>query len=176
MKRSNNPRIAEHSLTLERAEDAGARGRALETHIHEGLERTTFTRLLHLEHLTVHFLLALIEVRQTELLVHTASQEETRGVRSSIVRETDFHAIAAELVGISAGNAHVVVEIRREDLARDIVVRAAHHKAVLRGHVFVLVLEDQTLAGIVVGLVLAATLELDLEALEVAMQTDSRDE
>ena len=55
------------------------------------------------------------------------------------------------------------------DLAGDVGVGATDDQPVLRGVVFVLVLDDKTLAGIVVGSSLAPPAELDLEPFEVRL-------
>ena len=55
------------------------------------------------------------------------------------------------------------------DLAADVGVGAAHDHPVLGGVVLVLVLDDQTLASIVVGSSLPPPAELDLVPLEVGL-------
>lgn len=62
------------------------------------------------------------------------------------------------------------------DLATDVLVGDAHDHAVLGGVVLVLGLNDESLAGIVIGLTLPAPAELDLEPLEVSLVLDDLDE
>ena len=62
------------------------------------------------------------------------------------------------------------------DLAGDVGVGTADDQPVLRGVVFVLVLDDQTLAGVVVGSSLTPPAELDLVPLEVGLILDNLDE
>lgn len=63
----------------------------------------------------------------------------------------------------------IVCKVRRENLADDIAVGDSDDETVFRGRVFVLVLRDQTLASVVIGLVLATPAELDLVALVVRL-------
>lgn len=62
------------------------------------------------------------------------------------------------------------------NLATDVLVGASDNHAVLGRVVFVLGLNDETLAGIVVCLTLATPAELDLEPLEVRLVLDDLDE
>ena len=59
------------------------------------------------------------------------------------------------------------------DLAADVGVGAAHDHPVLGGVVLVLVLDDKTLASIVVGSSLPPPAELDLVPLEVGLVLDN---
>ncbi len=61
------------------------------------------------------------------------------------------------------------------NLTADVLVGGADDHAVLGRIILVLVLDDKTLAGIVVGLALTAPAELDLEPLEVSLGLDCFD-
>lgn len=62
------------------------------------------------------------------------------------------------------------------NLATDVLVGASDNHAVLGRVVFVLGLNDETLASIVVGLTLTTPAELDLEPLEVRLAFNELDE
>lgn len=62
--------------------------------------------------------------------------------------------ILGELVGVSRGQNNVASQSGRDDLADDVLVGEANNQSVLGGVVFGLILGDQPLAGIVVGLAL----------------------
>ena len=64
---------------------------------------------------------------------------------------------------------HAPDNLRVDDLANAVLVREAHHQAVLRRVVLIAVLADQTLARPVVRLALAATTILHLVPLEVRL-------
>lgn len=55
------------------------------------------------------------------------------------------------------------------NLTTDVLVGSTDDHAVLRGIILILVLNDKTLTGIVVGLAFTAPPELNLEALEVSL-------
>jgi hypothetical protein len=104
--------------------------------------------------------------------------------------------------GAATYHADIVGQVGTEDLTDDVAVGAAHHKAVFRGAVLVLVLQDQAFTRGVVGFALydeqsrqsageqataahggetacvrtAATLEFHLEAFEVRFVLDDFDE
>jgi len=62
--------------------------------------------------------------------------------------------------------------VSRTNLADDVFVGEANNHAVLGGIVLVLILNTETLAGIVVGFALTTSPVLDLEPLEVLLGLD----
>ena len=64
----------------------------------------------------------------------------------------------------------------RTHLTGDVTVGETHYKTVLRGVVFVFVLDSQAFAGIVVSLSFTTPLELNLVPLEVLLILDYLDE
>jgi hypothetical protein len=158
----------------------------VKTDIKDGLEGATSfsinTRLINRLGLS----LANVEVAVDSLLgtkegelevgVHAASEEETGSISSGPRVEAELEAIAGKLVAISGADNTVTVDIGSNDGADDITVGETNNKTVLGGRVLVLVLPDEALAGVVIGLVRATTAELDLEALEVSLVLDNLDE
>jgi len=161
--------------TLHAAEQASTSGGAAQTNIEEGLERgLSFGVSLDVEVLTVDVGATLVV--QTELGVHAASQQQAGAVSCGVVGQTNLDAVAGELVGVSSQHADIVSHVSGENLADNILVGDADDETVLGGLVLVLVLDDQPLTGMVVGLVLATSLELDLVALEVSLVLNNLDE
>ena len=79
-------------------------------------------------------------------------------------------------MAVRSADDDVPLEPGVSDLAGDVGVGAADNQPVLGGVVFVLVLDDQTLAGVVVGSSLSPPAELDLIPLEVGLILDNLDE
>jgi len=79
-------------------------------------------------------------------------------------------------VGVCGSEDDIGVKSRVDDLSNHVLVGEADDKAVLGGVVLGLVLSDEALTGIVVGLTLTATFVLDLEALEVGLALDNTKE
>ena len=79
-------------------------------------------------------------------------------------------------MAVGGSNDAVTLKPGVGDLAADVLVGDADNHAVLGRVVLVLGLNDQPLAGKVVGLALSAPAELDLEPLEVRLALDDLDE
>lgn len=75
-------------------------------------------------------------------------------------------------MGVGSRHDLVPVDTSVRYLADDVLVGRADNHPVLGRVIFVLVLDDETLASIVVCLALAAPAELDLEPLEVRLVLD----
>ena len=75
---------------------------------------------------------------------------------------THSDAVGLELVGVRSHEDLVTANLRGDDLSNDVAVGEADDEAVLGRIVLVLGLSGQALAGIVIGLALAAALVLDL--------------
>ena len=72
-------------------------------------------------------------------------------------------------MGVGGADDIISFQTSVSDLAADVSVRDTDDHAVLGSVVFVLVLDDETFAGIVVGLALSPPAELDLVPLEVSL-------
>jgi len=152
--------------TLQGTEDTSTSGGAAKSDIEEGTEGSARLGVsLNVELLTIRLGLSLVV--QVELGVDAAGQQQTSAVSGRVVGQTNLQAVLGELVGVSSNHTDIVGHVGRENLASDVSERDADNKAVLGGLVLVLVLDDQTLTGVVVRLALATSLELHLEALEV---------
>jgi hypothetical protein len=107
---------------------------------------------------------------------YSSGKKESCAVSCSVVGQTNFDSILGELVAVGGSNDAVSLQPGVGDLATDVLVGDAHDHSVLRRVVLVLGLNNQTLAGVVVGLALATPAELDLEPLEVGLALDYLDE
>lgn len=76
-------------------------------------------------------------------------------------------------MSISRGQQDIPLDFGVNNLADDILVGDADDETVLGGVVLVLLLNDETLASIVISLAFAASAVLDLEALEVGLVLDN---
>lgn len=112
---------------------------------------------------------ASVQSVQTKFLQDAAGNQQSRAVSSSVVGQTDLDAIAWQLVGVSGAHNTITLNAGVSDLAGDVTVAQTDNQTILRGVVLVLVLEDQTLTGIVVGLALTTPAEPDLVTLEVLL-------
>ena len=107
---------------------------------------------------------------------YASGEQKSGAVGGGIIGEPDLDAVPRQLVAVSCGDDLVALEAGIRYLAADVLVGGADDHAVLRGVVFVLVLNHQALAGEVVGLALAPPAELDLEPLEVGLVLHKLDE
>ena len=148
---------------LQRGEQASTRRRAAQTHIQVAAERTLLAQLRHVVRLllalarldlAVDLLVALVHLRHAQLRQQTSRAQQTRAVGGSVVGQTQLHAVAGQLRGSGRAQHTVTNDLRRHDLGDHLVVGDAHHQSVLGGVVLVLGLDDQSLAGIVIGLAL----------------------
>jgi hypothetical protein len=105
----------------------------------------------------------------------TSGDQETCAVDGSIVGEANRDPIVGKLVCIGSSNDKVTLDAGTDDLTDDVRVCDANDETVLWCVVLVLVLDDQTFAGIVVGLALTTTTVLNLEAFEVGLVLDGLD-
>merc|ERR1719238_2578860 len=125
--------------------------------------------VLNVEHSAVHVGVALVDSVQLELLEDSPGQEEPGAVSSSIVGESNLDSVPGQLVQVGSTDNDVSLQPGVRDLAAHIGVGGADDHPVLGGVVLVLVLDDETLAGKVVGPALPPPAELDLVPLEVGL-------
>ena len=172
--------------TLDGSEDTRTGGGAVKTNIKDSLEGATGvsinTRLIDglsisLTNVvvTVHGILG-AEEGKLEVSVDLASKEETGSIGSSPRVEAELEAIAGKLVAVSSADNAVTVDVGSNDSNNNITVGETNNETVLGSSVLVLVLPDETLTSVVVGLSLATTAELNLEALEVSLALNNLDE
>lgn len=150
--------------SLHGAKDLGSGRGARQTNVQVGLERAGT------------ILNAKLRLLQAELGEGTAGAQQTSAVSSGIVGQTDGHTIVGQLMGVGRSDDNVSLDLGKDQLADDFGVGEADDEAVLGSVVLVLVLDDQALTGIVVGLTLASSAVFDLEALKVGLVLDFFDE
>merc|ERR550539_249145 len=97
------------------------------------------------------------------------------GVGGGVVGETNWNTVLGELMTVGGADDLVSLDVGVGNLATDVLVADPNNHTVLGGVVFILVLDHKTLPGVVVGLTLPASAELDLEPLEVSLVLDDFD-
>lgn len=156
--------------SLHGAEDLGSGGGAAQTDVQVAAERArTIIDRLDVVLAAGDLGGALVQAVQTQLLQDATSDEQTGAVGRRIVGQTNLDAILGQLVRVRGANDAVALDAGVRNLAGDVAVAQTHDQTVLGRVVLVLVLEDQALASIVVGLALTTPLELDLVPLEVLL-------
>lgn len=141
--------------TLDGGEETGTSGGAAETNIEQGLEGTAEGAVLTEAggvELIAEIGVGGPELMEAELGEVTAGEQQADGVGSGVVGGADGHAVAGELVAVGGADDAIALDGREGELGNNIAVGEADHQAVLGAVVLVLVLDDQTLAGVVVGL------------------------
>jgi len=152
---------------LEGTEKTAAGHGAAKTNIKECLEGGS-TLLVSFDGIVRSIGLCDTLVFKAVLGVDAAGDQEAGGVGGGVVGEAELDAVTLELVGVCVGDDNIVGEVGGDNLADDVAVGDAHNKSVLGGLVFVLVLLDESLTCVVVGLTLASSSKLDLVALEIS--------
>lgn len=89
---------------------------------------------------------------------------------------TYLDAIVGQLVRVGRADNTVTLDTSVCDLSGNVFVGQTHNQTVLGGVVLVLVLESQTLPGIVIGFTLTTPAEFNLVALEVLLVFNYLDE
>merc|ERR1719312_1679572 len=160
---------------LHGAKDLGSGRRPGKANVQAGVEGRPLVVVLHQEVVAIDLQLAGVHGVQLVLLQKPPCKQETGAVGGGIVGQTDLDAVLGQLGGVGGAHHLVALEMSVSDLAGDVLVGNPDDHAVLGGVVFILVLDDKTFAGIVVGLSLTAPAELDLEPLEVSLVLDHFD-
>jgi len=156
--------------TLHGAEDAVTGGRSHETDVEVCLEWASFVILIvDVVVLAIGSLLALEIGVDLFVLEEAAGEEETSGVGSGVVGQTALDAVVLELARVSGRHSHVTHDGRVDNRGDDAPVRESDDESVLLGVILVLVVDDESLAGVVVGLALSSSSELGLVPLRVCL-------
>merc|ERR1719320_1929588 len=111
-----------------------------------------------------------------EVLADPPGEEKPGAVGSSVVGQANLHAVPGQLMAVGSADDNITLQPGISDLAGHVSVGAPHNHPVLGCIVFVLVLDDEPLAGEVVSLALTPPPELDLVPLEVSLVFDNLDE
>ena len=164
------------SNSLEDGENLGAGGGGLETNIEVDSEGSSFLLILIGVVVLLVGFVAVVHGVETDLFEESSGDEETSGISGGIVGETSGESEVSELVGVSSAEDLVTLDGGVDDLGDDSGAGEPDNESVLRGVVFVLVLDDESLSGEVVGLSGVSSLEFGLEAHEVSLVLDELDE
>ncbi len=103
---------------------------------------------------------------------YPSGEKKSGAVCGGVVGEAHLDAVAWQLVRVGSSHDLIAINAGIRNLTDDVLVGRANNHPVLGRVIFVLVLDDETLASIVVCLALAAPAELDLEPLEVRLVLD----
>merc|ERR1719348_1139895 len=160
---------------LHGSEHLGAGGGTGEADVEAGVESRLVALVLNQKVVAVNLKLAGVQLVQLVLVQQPPAEQETGAVGGGVVGESDLDSVLGQLRGIGGAHHLVALQVGVGDLTCDVLVGDPDNHAVLGGVILVLVLDDKTFAGIVVGLALAPPPELDLEPLEVSLVLDHFD-
>lgn len=160
---------------LHGTEHLGAGRGAGKAYVQAGVEGAPLVVVLNQEVVAVNLHLAGVHGVQLVLLQEPPCKQKTGAVSGGIVGEADLDSELGQLGGIGSADNKVTLQVSISNLTGDVLVGDPDNHTMLGGVVLVLVLDHKTLAGIVVGLALAAPAELDLEPLEVSLVLDDFD-
>lgn len=156
--------------TLEGTEDTVTGSGADETNIEESLERSgRVLNGLHVVSITINLSGTGVFIGELEVGEESSGGEETNTVGSSVVGGSTGKSVFMEFLRVSIDKDLVTFEGGIDDLADDSLVGSSDYESVLSGVVLVLVLEDQSTSGVVIGLSLSSPSELSLVAHRVRL-------
>lgn len=92
------------------------------------------------------------------------------------LNKTYLNTVFGQFMGVCSAYNTITFNAGEGDLYGDVLVGQTYNQTIFGCIVFVLVLEDQTFAGIVIGFTLTTPAEFDLVALEVLLVLDYFDE
>lgn len=138
--------------TLEGTEDTVTGSGADETNIEESLERSgRVLNGLHVVSITINLSGTGVFIGELEVGEESSGGEETNTVGSSVVGGSTGKSVFMEFLRVSIDKDLVTFEGGIDDLADDSLVGSSDNESVLSGVVLVLVLEDQSTSGVVIG-------------------------
>lgn len=150
--------------TLQDTEDSSTGGGSLQTNVQVDLEWSWgILNSLNQLVLTLNFLDTLVGLVQAQLLQGSSGNQQTGSVSSGPVGQTVVNTVSWQLVRVSSGEDNVTNDLRRNDLSNDVSVGDSNNQSVLWRVVLGLVLGDQALSLVVVGLTLLSSTERGLE-------------
>jgi hypothetical protein len=159
--------------TLQNGEDLGTIAGGPQTNVKNALEwASVLNIIIDVEGSTINLLDTLVSGIKADLLEDTPGEEESGGISGGIVGQTSSESELSELLRISSAEDLISLQGSVDDLGDDSGGGDTANKAVLGGVVLVLVLQDQTLASVVVGLAFTTSLELSLIAHEIGLVLD----
>jgi len=158
--------------TLQTSENSVTSGGSGQSDVQNSLEWSlflAFTFLLNIVEFSVDGLVSVVKLVKLGGVEESSGAEEASGVAGSIVGETCGKSVLLEFSGLSVAEDLVTLDGGVDDLADDLGVGDSWDEPVFMGVVLVLVLHNESLSGIIVGLVFSASSESGLEPLEVSL-------
>ena len=114
---------------------------------------------------TVDLVVTLVHVSHLLLDQKSSGAKEANTVGTSIVSETALDSVSGEFLGVSGDHGFVALNSGVDDGADDSLVGSSDDESVLFGVVLVLVVDNKSLASVVVGLSLPSSAKFGLVAL-----------
>jgi len=149
--------------TLEGTEDTVTGGGADETDIEESLEGSGgVSDGSHVVSISITLGVTGVFIGKLQAGEESSGGEESNTVGGSVVGGSSLESVSGELLRVSVDHDLVTLEGGMDDLADDSLVGSSDNESVLSGVVLVLVLEDQSTAGVVIGLSLSSPSEFGL--------------
>lgn len=163
--------------TLHSAEDPSTGRCTRQTNIQEATERSwPIIDGLHQIFLARDISTPTVQRLQAQLVQNTTSDQQAGAIGGRIVSETNLDTITRQLMRVGGTHNAISLDAGIRDLTSDVAVADADNQTIFRGVILVLVLEDETLTGLVIGFTLTTPLKLNLVPLEVLLVLDYFDE
>ena len=108
-------------------------------------------------------------------MTYPSGQEETGAISSSVIGQSNFDAVVGQFMAVSGSHNPITLKAGIGNLTSDVFVGTSHNHTILGRIVLVLVLNDETFTGIVVGLALTSPPEFHLVTLEISLALDHFD-
>jgi len=152
--------------TLHSTENSVSSGGTSETNVEVSLEWSSVTHIvLHAVVGTVDLVVTLVHVSHLLLDQKSSGAKEANTVGTSIVGETALDSVFGEFLGVSGDHGLVALNSGVDDGADDSLVGSSDDESVLFGVVLVLVVDNKSLASVVVGLSMSSSAKFGLVAL-----------
>ena len=148
------------------SEDFVSGGGADETNIEVSLEWASLILVvLNVVELSISLGHSLEDSVDLLVFEKSSGEEEAGGVGGSVVGKTASDTVVGELFRVSGSDGHITLDGGVNDLGEDASVSEADDHSVLLGVVLVLVVDDESLTSVVVGLSLSSSSEFSLVSL-----------
>lgn len=156
--------------SLHGTEHTSAGGGAGKTYIEVTSECTWLSIFgLYQIFVTIDLIITFIDFIETEFVEDSPGEEETGAISGGVVRQPDLHSVSWEFMGICGTYDNVSFDLRVGYLASDVLVGETDDHPVFGSIIFVLILNGEAFAGIVVGSTFPPPLELNLESFKVGL-------
>jgi len=171
---SNESRLAVGDLnssissSLKDGKDLASSGGSSKSNIQKSKEWSgSVSKWLNVVVLSVDGGVSLILISKVQFGESSSGEQQSNSISGSVVGKANRHSKFGQLMGISSSQNVISVDFGVDNLSNDVLVGETGNKSVLGAIVLVLVLDDQSLTGIVISLSLSSSTPFDLVSLEV---------